>query len=118
MQLLKGTRIPLLPATEATLIFIFMATLNIPCYCTNNNAYLSDVSAHVYTCLTVLHFIVSQQALIIYVICPLVAAGKWHLCCIIICCCHYAMLLPLHFAVSMHKCAYVCVIVCKFAAGK
>ena len=66
VQLLQGTRVPLLPATEATLIYIFMATLNIPCYCANNNAYISDVSAHVYTCLTVLHFIVSQQALIMY----------------------------------------------------
>ena len=97
MQLLPGTRVPLLPATEATLIYIFMATLNIPCYCTNNNAYISDVSAHVYTCLTVLHFIISQQALIMYVICPLfyiplVAAGKWHHCCSIQCYCHYILL--------------------------
>ena len=68
MQLLQETRVPLLPATEATLIFILVAILNIPCYCTNNDVYIPDVSAHVYACLTVLHFIVSQQALIMYVI--------------------------------------------------
>ena len=125
MQLLQGTRVPLLPAIEATLIFILMATLNIPCYYTNNNAYISEVSAHVYACLTILHFIVSQQALIMYVICPLfyiplVAAGKCHhcTCCSIICCGHYAMLLLLHVAVSVCKCAYVCVIVCNVAASK
>ena len=116
MQLLQGTRVPLLPATEATLIFILITTLNIPCYCTNNNAYISDVSADVYACLSVLHFIVSQEALIMYVICPLfyiplVAAGKWHHCCSIICCCHYAMLLPLHFLpVSVNVRMCVCVL--------
>ena len=105
MQLIQGPRVPLLPASEATLIFILMATLNIPCYCTNNNAYISEVSAHIYTCLTVLHFIASQQAFIMYVICalfyiPLVAAGKCHHSCSIICCCHY-MLLPVCVNVCM-----------------
>ena len=40
MQLLQGARATLLPATEATLIFMVMATVNIPYYCTNNNAYI------------------------------------------------------------------------------
>ena len=115
MQLLQGTRVPLLPVTETALIFILMATLNISCYCTNNNTYISEVSTHVYACLTVLHFIVSQQALIVYVICPLfyiplVAAGKCHHRHSTICCCHYAMLLPLYVVASVCKCAYVCVL--------
>ena len=115
MQLLQGTRAPLLPATQATLIFILVATVNIPCYCTNNNAYISEVSAYVYARLTVLHYIVSQQALIMYVICPLlyislVAAGKCHHCSSIICCCYNAMLLPLHVTASVCKCAHVCVL--------
>ena len=117
MQLLQGARVPLLPATEATLIFMVMATVNIPFYYTNNNAYISEVSTYVYACLTVLHLIVSQQALIIYVIClllyiPLVAAGKCHNCSSIICCCYNAMLLPLHVAASVCKCAYVRVSYC------
>ena len=110
MRLLQGARAPLLPATEATLIFIVMATVNIPCYCTNNNAYISEVSTYVYASLTVLHLIVSQQALNMYVICPLlyiplVAAGKCHHCSSIIGCCYNAMLLLLHVAASVCKCA-------------
>ena len=71
----------------------------------------------IYACLTVLHLIVSQQALNMYVICPLpyislVAAGKCHHCSSIICCCYNAMLLPLHVAASVCKCAYVCVCYC------
>ena len=120
MQLLQGTKAPLLPATEATLIFILMATVNFPCYYTNNNAYISEVSAYVYARLTVLHFIVSQQALnrhslalnrhslLLYI--PLVAAGKCHHCSSIICCCYNAMLLLLHVTASVCKCAYVCVL--------
>ena len=63
----KGLRVPLLSATEATLIFILMTSLNIPCYCTNNGACISEVSAHTYWLFFI--FIVLQQALIVNVMC-------------------------------------------------
>ena len=97
----KGLRIPLLPATEATLIFILMDNLNIPFYCTNNSAYILEVLAHVYAHFTVLrlHSFATGTHYVGYVSVILndVATRKCYHCCSITCFC---------------KCVSMCISVC------
>lgn len=70
-----------------------MATLDIPCYCTNNSTYVLEVS--VYN----------------------VAASKCHHCCGVICCYDCAMLLLPYVAASVCKCVFVSVIIFGIVTG-
>ena len=103
----------MLPATEATWIFILMDTINIPRYCTKNSAYISEVSAHVNARLAVLHFhsfvTGTHHVCCVSVIVDNFAASKCHHCHSIICCSDYATVLPLHVAASVSKCVYMSV---------